>query len=171
MDGTIGDDLVVKPAPDSLRDYLRHQSPPPPFSDHADHWSNQWSHDTNISSRHRSDTEELPVDYAFLDEDDELDYNSVDGFPGLRSMRRRRSAAEPGCDHCVQTGAHIIYKRRDVSEGHESDYSEYHLIACDRIMTRPFMLCETPIKVSFTPLLMIPHFSKTTSIFRTFTPN
>ena len=65
---------------------------------------------------------ELPVDYAFLDEDDEVDYNSVDGGYSLTSMRRRRRSAE--CESCVKTGAHIVYKRIDVSEDHDSDYSE-----------------------------------------------
>ena len=59
------------------------------------------------------------MDYAFLDEDDEVDYNSVDSYP-LR-MRRKREAA---CEACVKTGAHIVFKRRDVSEYHHSDYSE-----------------------------------------------
>ena len=61
---------------------------------------------------------ELHDDYAFLDEDEELDYNSVDGF-----MRRRKRSAE--CELCLKTGLHVVYKRRDVSEDIHGDYSEY----------------------------------------------
>ena len=77
---------------------------------------------------------ELPVDYAFLDEDDEVDYNSVDGGYSLTSMRRRRRSAE--CESCVKTGAHIVYKRIDVSEDHDSDYSECQNI-CSLKKTSP----------------------------------
>jgi len=115
MDGTIGDDLVVKPAPASLRDYLQQRSFKP-FSDSSSHWTNSRS---NIS-RLYDDEKELPVDYAFLDEDEELDYNSVDGF-NIRSMRKKREVEQ--CDTCVKTGAHIVFKRRDVSEVHASDYT------------------------------------------------
>ena len=66
--------------------------------------------------------EELPVDYAFLDEDEELDYNSVDSFLGAdRFMRRKRSA---DCENCLNTGLHVVYKRRDVSDDTHGDYSE-----------------------------------------------
>ena len=108
---------MVKPAPASLRDYLQQRSFKP-FSDSSSHWTNSRS---NIS-RLYDDEKELPVDYAFLDEDEELDYNSVDGF-NIRSMRKKREVEQ--CDTCVKTGAHIVFKRRDVSEVHASDYSEY----------------------------------------------
>jgi len=123
MDGTIGDDLVVKPAPPSLLHYLQGE-PAPPFSSSAGHWTNQNIHAERNLSRHHDyeldDAEkELPVDYAFLDEDDELDYNSVDGF----SMRRRRRRRDADCEFCVKTGVHVVYKRRDVSDSHQSDYT------------------------------------------------
>ena len=127
QDGTIGDDLVVKPAPPSVLDYLDSE-PLRPYSDSSRHWTNseRWS---NVSRyRDLEEEEELPVDYAFLDEDEEVDYNSVDGF-SLRSMRRRREAV---CETCVRTGAHIVFKRRDVRDmaeqmghGHGGDYSEF----------------------------------------------
>jgi len=123
MDGTIGDDLVVKPLPPSLRGYFPGDAPPR-FSESAGHWTNQNIHsESNVSRSHYLDDleRELPVDYAFLDEDDEVDYNSVDGGYSLTSMRRRRRSAE--CESCVKTGAHIVYKRIDVSEDHDSDYT------------------------------------------------
>ena len=127
QDGTIGDDLVVKPAPPSVRDYFQDNDNQKPFSDSKYHWTNQDIHtDRNIShwSYDLDEAEkELPVDYAFLDEDDEVDYNSVDGY-NLRSMRRRRKRRDAECESCVKTGAHIVYRRRDVSDDHESDYSK-----------------------------------------------
>ena len=67
--------------------------------------------------------EELPVDYAFLDEDEEFDYNSVDGFLGADGFMRRKRSAD--CDECLQTGLHVVYKRRDVGEDSHGDYSEF----------------------------------------------
>ena len=112
----------MKPAPPSLLNYLQGE-PAPPFSSSAGHWTNQNIHAERNLSRHHDyeldDAEkELPVDYAFLDEDEELDYNSVDGF-----MRRRKRSA--GCELCLKTGLHVVYKRRDVSEDIHGDYSEY----------------------------------------------
>ena len=119
---------MVKPAPPSVLDYLDSE-PLRPYSDSSSHWTNsgRWG---NVSRYHDlEEEEELPVDYAFLDEDEEVDYNSVDGF-SLRSMRRRRR--EAGCETCVRTGAHIVFKRRDVRDmaeemghGHGGDYSEF----------------------------------------------
>ena len=112
--------------PPSLQGYLPQERR---FSDSASHWTNQnihseqnltWSH-----SHYLDDLEkELPVDYAFLDEDDEVDYNSVDGW----RMRRKREAVA-ACEACVRTGAHIVYKRRDVSDFHQSDYSELYRVS------------------------------------------
>ena len=131
QDGTIGDDLVVKPAPPSVLDYLDSE-PLRPYSESSSHWTNSGRGWGNVSRYHHDleDEQELPVDYAFLDEDEEVDYNSVDGF-SLRSMRRRREAE---CEACVKTGAHIVFKRRDVREdaeetvhGHGGDYSELYI--------------------------------------------
>jgi len=110
MDGTIGDDLVVKPAPASLARFVSDRR----FSDSGDHWTNRYR--DNLTRRNYMEEEELPVDYAFLDEDEELDYNSVDhGF-----MRRKRSAE---CELCLKTGLHVVYKRRDVGEDIHGDYT------------------------------------------------
>ena len=127
--------MVVKPAPPSLLDYLDSE-PLRPFSDSSSHWTNS-QRSSNISSRFFDDLDGafddekvLPVDYAFLDEDEEVDYNSVDSGFSLRSMRRKREANERACEACVKTGAHIVFKRRDVREGgdtghgHGGDYSE-----------------------------------------------
>ena len=65
--------------------------------------------------------EELPVDYAFLDEDETSDYNDIRS--DTHSMRRRRGVeSEP----CLETAAHIVFRRRrPEQETHHSDYSEY----------------------------------------------
>ena len=61
---------MVKPAPASLARFVSERR----FSDSSSHWTNQ-----NRSRRRWGAEEELPVDYAFLDEDEDFDYNSVDG--------------------------------------------------------------------------------------------
>ena len=67
--------------------------------------------------------EELPVDYAFLDEDEEIDYNDINSV-NFRLKRRKRESSTTNCDYCVKTGIHIVYKRKDVCESHHSDYSK-----------------------------------------------
>ena len=103
---------MVKPAPASLARFVSDRR----FSDSGEHWTNVFR--DNITRRNYAEEEELPVDYAFLDEDEEMDYNSVDGF-----MRRRKREAE--CELCLKTGLHVVYRRRDVSEDSHGDYSEY----------------------------------------------
>lgn len=114
MDGTIGEDLVVRPAPASVRQYATR------FQDSPD-WDN-WGSNSLANSSRRADTEEeeeLPVDYAFLDEDETSDYNDIRS--DMHSMRRRRGVeSEP----CLETAAHIVFRRRrPEQETHHSDYS------------------------------------------------
>ena len=117
QDGTIGEELVVKPAPESVSKFASQ------FSRLPD-WDNWGANTLANSSRRRDDIdaedeEELPVDYAFLDEDELSDYNAIGSE--LRSMRRRRRSSEP----CLETGAHIVFRRRrPESETHHSDYGE-----------------------------------------------
>jgi len=79
MDGTIGSDLVVKPAPASVRQFVQGGSDF--FSSSPSHWTNEDIHsvDRNITNKYsfEEEEEELPVDYAFLDEDEESDYNDI----------------------------------------------------------------------------------------------
>lgn len=112
MDGTIGEDLVVKPAPDSVRRFAGRQ---PQLPD----WDNWGLGRANTSRRQDVATpeeeEELPVDYAFLDEDEPSDYNDI-GSDMSRGLRRRREA-------CLDTGAHIVFRRRGPdSQTHHGDY-------------------------------------------------
>jgi hypothetical protein len=65
--------------------------------------------------------EELPVNYAFLDEDEESDYNDINSVNFRLKKRRKR---ELRCDYCVKTGVHVVYKRKDVGESHHGDYSK-----------------------------------------------
>jgi len=119
LDGTIGEELVVKPAPESVTKFASQ------FSRLPD-WDNWGANTLANSSRRRDDIdiedeEELPVDYAFLDEDELSDYNAIGSE--LRSMRRRRRSSELGREPCLETGAHIVFRRRrPESETHHSDY-------------------------------------------------
>ena len=121
QDGTIGEELVVKPAPESVTKFASQ------FSRLPD-WDNWGANTLANSSRRRDDIdveeeEELPVDYAFLDEDELSDYNAIGSE--LRSMRRRRRSPELGLEPCLETGAHIVFRRRrPESETHHSDYGE-----------------------------------------------
>ena len=115
MDGTIGEDLVMRPAPASVRQYATR------FEDSPD-WDNWGSNSLDNSSRRadmEEEEEELPVDYAFLDEDETSDYNDIRS--DMHSMRRRRGVeSEP----CLETAAHIVFRRRrPEQETHHSDYS------------------------------------------------
>jgi len=143
MDGTIGDDLVVKPAPSSVEKFMqqRSRSSEPPSHWPADqdyHWPEPYIHsEINITKPNylEEEEEELPVDYAFLDEDDDGSaYNGLEyGGQGLAYKGRYRREIKQGhrrskrykrdghCDTCVQTGIHIVYKRRDNAE-HLGDY-------------------------------------------------
>ena len=121
QDGTIGEELVVKPAPESVTKFASQ------FSRLPD-WDNWGANTISNSSRRRDDVddddeEELPVDYAFLDEDELSDYNAIGS--DLRSMRRRRRSADLGQEPCLETGAHIVFRRRrPESETHHHDYGE-----------------------------------------------
>ena len=121
QDGTIGEELVVKPAPESVTKFASQ------FSRLPD-WDNWGANTISNSSRRRDDVddddeEELPVDYAFLDEDELSDYNAIGS--DLRSMRRRRRSADPVQEPCLETGAHIVFRRRrPESETHHHDYGE-----------------------------------------------
>ena len=95
--------------------------------------------------------EELPVDYAFLDEDEEFDYNSVDGFLGADGFMRRKRSAD--CDECLQTGLHVVYKRRDVGEDSHGDYSEFIFLTVSRISTDGLAVIGTIIFISLKVLL------------------
>jgi len=122
MDGTIGSDLVVKPAPASVRQFVQGGSDF--FSSSPSHWTNEDIHsvDRNITNKYslEEEEEELPVDYAFLDEDEESDYNDINSVNFRFKKRRKRDVT---CEFCVKTGVHIVYKRKEQSESHHGDYS------------------------------------------------
>ena len=82
------------------------------------------------------------MDYAFLDEDDEFDYNSVDGFFGADGFMRKKRSAE--CETCLKTGVHVVYKRRDVSDNiHGGDYSELLSFMREGISRGPYRVSVT----------------------------
>lgn len=129
LDGTIGDDLVVKPAPPSIQKYIQRKdlNSDPPFhwsNDDSSHWSDPNIHtDRNISKQSYSlqdEEQELPVDYAFLDEDDEDDDEEAH-YNGLGEGRRFKRESPVTCRSCIKTGLHIVYKRKDTGQ-HLGDY-------------------------------------------------
>ena len=67
QDGTIGEDLVIKPAPTTVKQLMKDQeltSAPP------SHWSRDWGEQEGAGEGQEAELEddgpELPVDYAFL---------------------------------------------------------------------------------------------------------
>ena len=139
QDGTIGHDLVVKPAPASVRNFL--EMPPYPGGAYPDaagaqfpsgagrddiHAEDRYGHRASgpEEEEEEEEEEELPIDYAFLDEEDRED---------TVVYRPKRGAAER-CEGCVSTGYHIVYRRRDGSAHHTSDYgkqlSRHNSVVC-----------------------------------------
>jgi len=120
LDGTIGEDLVIKPAPTNLKQLMKDQqltSSPP------SHWSTHW--DEGEEEEGEEDEPELPVDYAFLDEEDDDisggnrlqdDISHPQFFGGKMKRRRKREAEEE-----IHTGLHFVYKRKDHAK-HSGDY-------------------------------------------------
>jgi len=120
MDGTIGSDLVIKPAPASVKQFVQ-----PHDNDVLS--SPFWRQDNSSFKHDNYLEEELPIDYAFLDEEEESDYNDIDSDSfGIKKRRRRRRSVngDRNCGKlCVNIEVHVVYKRRDVGENHHSDYS------------------------------------------------
>ena len=114
---------MVKPAPASVRQFVQGGSDF--FSSSPSHWTNEDIHsvDRNITNKYslEEEEEELPVDYAFLDEDEESDYNDINSVNFRFKKRRKRDVT---CEFCVKTGVHIVYKRKEQSESHHGDYSK-----------------------------------------------
>ena len=113
---------MVKPAPASVRQFVQGGSQS--FSSSPSHWTNQHIHsvERNLTKDFNlEEEEELPVDYAFLDEDEENDYNDINSVNFRFKKRRKRDVS---CQFCVKTGVHIVYKRKDVSDSHHGDYSK-----------------------------------------------
>jgi len=111
LDGTIGDTLVVKPATQTIKKYMKNKSL---TSDPPDEWLNL--NEKNLRKAVPvSEEEELPVDYAFLDEDEEDDsYNRV-------SHDRFKRNINDTCFDCFFTGLHVVYKI-EAKNKHLSDY-------------------------------------------------
>lgn len=118
MDGTIGEDLVVKPIsaevrrrlqqdPELLASTLRDLQPSP-----------SEIHSAPLPSDHADD-------YAFLDEYDNLEDEDV-MVPSLNAVRERarhKRSQEEEEEESIKTGFHIVYKRRDSTNEHHSDYN------------------------------------------------
>merc|ERR1712106_561354 len=121
MDGTFGPDLVVKPTPSRLKLFAEPENDffEKPF----------WQYEAQGGNKSRDlgrEEKELPVDYAFLDEDEEYEYNDIDSdnfaFTRPKKRRKKREVGDDCGDVCVNRGMHIVYKRKDSSASHHSDY-------------------------------------------------
>lgn len=112
LDGTIGDELVVKPATSTVRKYMEDSelTSEPPYT-----WANT-SIMSNKDTLESTLDDDLPVDYAFLDEDDDTDFS-------LNSIyhKKYKRATDYSCESCIYTGLHIIYKRK-TKEKNRGDY-------------------------------------------------
>ncbi|KAE8752573.1 hypothetical protein FOCC_FOCC000695 [Frankliniella occidentalis] len=114
LDGTIGDDLVVKPVPASVRQHL------------------------GAPSKHQD-----PDDEMFLDEEDASQDEAVRGFPlGKDSNGDVRFEDSPGpgrrrLRRSVEHHAHIVYKRAgsEAAEAHP-DLSDYAFMEPDALPVR-----------------------------------
>jgi len=112
LDGTIGEELVVKPAPQSVAKFASRFTSLPDW----DNWGSNSLQGNSSRRMEEEEEEELPVDYAFLDEDEPSDYNHI----ASERVRLRRSVS----GGCLETGAHIVYRRRrPEQEAHHHDFS------------------------------------------------
>jgi len=137
LDGTIGDDLVVKPATYTVKKYMKDKSL---TSEPPKDWKNSQQSEQLLGNFFKN--EELPVDYAFLDEDDsdeDVSYNTI-------YNERYKRNTDSACETCIYTGLHIVYKTK-AKDKHLGDYEimeKYHSDAQENI-TRvrrqaPFMI-------------------------------
>ena len=117
QDGTIGEDLVVKPLPSKIRskisdgtleveEPMTSASYDSPFEYSQDFYSDG-------EERHTNETD----DYEFLDEDDKQVDVDVK-VPSLNNVRRRGKRE-------IRSDFHVVYKRKDTNYDHASDYRKY----------------------------------------------
>ncbi|CAB4064816.1 unnamed protein product [Lepeophtheirus salmonis] len=111
MDGMISEDLVVKPITPDMRDRLSIPRSPRflPFPEEEDETEEEIRSPRVISSNRL-----LHDDYAFLDEDEDIEDEDV------MVQRNKRSSEEN--EIRFNSGYHIIFKRKNVGEDHSSDY-------------------------------------------------
>ena len=112
QDGTIGDDLVVKPISAQVRSHIdtsypQYKSRPfsPPFL-----YENQ---DFVLEKRRTTEND----DYEFLDEFESLDDDDV-----MRNPRRQKRSQQD-----LVSNFHVVFKRKDSHLSHPSDYGKFKL--------------------------------------------
>lgn len=129
QDGTIGDDLVVKPLPSKIRSQIvdgsidvsvDQEGQPSTLRDFG--FEDDDFHDAFI--RHTNETD----DYEFLDEDD----TDVPVKSSNRISSRRRSKRE------IRSEFHVVFKRKDSQTDHSSDYRKPNSITIPNTSRRGF---------------------------------
>ena len=131
MDGTIGDEFVVKPLPASIRTQIDRN---PDLHDVVDTEYPTFGYQTQPEpfNGHRRTNE--TDDYEFLDEEEDLEDDDVmvpsPNRIGANSRRvsigqawRRRGKRDVLEKENIRSEFHIVYKRKDSHLSHSSDYS------------------------------------------------
>ena len=126
QDGTIGDDLVVKPLPSRIRTQIAEGNLDTAESFATATYANPFDVEEEIfvetETRHTNETD----DYEFLDEDDKFNDPDVVGgnFNGLRrrSRNQNRNRNRKRNRREVRSDFHVVFKRKDSNLVHDSDY-------------------------------------------------
>lgn len=148
MDGTLGDDLVVRPLPAKLRQRLKtipdprlHQAPGlmEDYIQAANERPDESENDDVVNGYY---DRELHDDYAFLDEDEDLEdedimFRSPNGLPSWQSRRNKRGASDDG--DFIDADLHVVYKRKDSVE-HFSDYRKKFECVCTKQVSCDYIL-------------------------------
>jgi hypothetical protein len=120
QDGTIGDELVIKPISRATRKKLSSHSEESMNAHLGYSLLEDFIKNEHVERKWRTDEND---DYAFLDEDENLededvmvDYQNYVNSPWNKAARGKRSASE------IKSDLHVIYKRKDATLRHNSDY-------------------------------------------------
>ena len=145
QDGTIGDDLVVKPLSAATRRLLSRPSPqdqvPSPSEPRPSYPRDRSllaeyvrQRQSRNDFRYRKSRTDIDDDYAFLDEDEDLEDEDVmvgngNSVHARWNGRMKREAEEEEDeddfeDADIRPDLHVIFKRKDATLNHNSDYRE-----------------------------------------------
>ena len=124
QDGTIGDDLVVKPLPSRIRTQIAEGNLDTSESVATATYANPFDFDEEIfvetETRHTNETD----DYEFLDEDDKFNDPDVrvGNFNGIRRRSRNQNRNRKRNRREIRSEFHVVFKRKDSNLVHDSDY-------------------------------------------------
>lgn len=121
QDGTIGDDLVVKPMSSAVRSHIdksfANEYKSQPFSEEF----LLEDQDFVLERRRTTDTD----DYEFLDETDDIDDEDVMMQRAPRRQRiQRRPIQRRQKRDAINANYHVVFKRKDGNLQHSSDYGK-----------------------------------------------